>query len=305
MNPIDHAIMRTVLYADVFDFPLTPPEIHHYLIHDTPTSLEQVQAALADSPELRRKLIECEGYIACTGREAIVQQRIERQQAAAHLWPLAVYYGRLLAHMPFVRMVAITGALAVNNVSGQDDDLDYLLVTAPDRVWIARAFAIILVRLAQRRGVTLCPNYVLAESALLQKRKDLFIAHEIVQMVPVFGSNLYQQFREANDWTQEHLPNATARFHHEPEYQPARPWHFFKRMAEWLLGGRLGHRLENWEYRRKLRRFAPQMRTPGSAAELDQNHVKGHFNDYGHPVLSGYYDRLHQHGLVNHPVVGD
>jgi hypothetical protein len=74
-----------------------------------------------------------------------------------------------------------------------------------------------------------------------------------------------------------------------------------------LLGGRLGDRLENWEYRRKLRRFQSELQTPYSSAKLDDRHVKGHFNDHGHPVLRKYQERLYQYGLdeMAHSMPGD
>jgi hypothetical protein len=61
-----------------------------------------------------------------------------------------------------------------------------------------------------------------------------------------------------------------------------------------VLGGGLGDRLEGWERARKLRKFAPAAGQAGSAAELDSDHVKGHFDDHGHPILRQYYDRLSQ-----------
>ena len=67
----------------------------------------------------------------------------------------------------------------------------------------------------------------------------------------------------------------------------------FKRLAEWLLGGRPGDRIENWEMRRKQRKFARRL-TPASGAILDRDHVKGHFNDYGVPVMQLYVERLAQ-----------
>ena len=299
MTSIDYAIMCTVLYADVFDYPLTPPEIQHYLIHHQPTSLQQIQAALHASPELCENLVIVEGYVTRRGRESIVEQRKERDRAAQELWPLALHYGRLLACLPFVRMVALTGALAVRNVSSTDDDLDYLLITSANRVWLARAFAIVLVRAARWRGVTLCPNYVLAESALEQQRKDLFIAHEIAQMVPIYGHEVYHRFRAMNTWAGENLPNAEQVYFAEADYPLTGLRGRVKGLGERLLSGRLGDWLEQWEYRRKLRRFAPELTQPDSAAELDEQRVKGHFQDYGHPVLRQYRQRLDTYGLLN------
>jgi hypothetical protein len=41
------------------------------------------------------------------------------------------------------------------------------------------------------------------------------------------------------------------------------------------------------------------MQTPHSSARLDEQQVKGHFNDHGNPVLRQYYERLQQHGLLD------
>ncbi len=297
MKAIDHAIMRAILYADIFDFPLTSTEIHHYLIHHEPVSLEQVEISLKTSSYLQDRLINDRDYIFCVGRTGLVENRQAHEQASQHLWPLAVRYGIWLARVPFVRMVAVTGALAVRNAASADDDLDYMLITSASRVWLARAFSILLVRLARRQGVVLCPNYVLSENALEQSKQDLFIAHEIAQMIPLYGHPLYWEFRSHNDWSCHHLPNAGELLAGAPEYNLGHKWQRVKIGLEYLLGGRLGDWLEHWEYQRKLRRFAHDLHQPDSAAQLDAQHVKGHFNDYGNPVLRKYYQRLQEYGI--------
>lgn len=302
MEAIDAAILRTVLYADVFHFPLTPAEIHHFLIYDQPVSAAVVADRLARSGLLQQKLVCEQGYVTCCGREDLIPQRLTRDSAALELWPLALRYGLWLSRLPFVRMVALTGALAMRNPTDAQDDLDYLLVTTPRRVWLARAFSIILVRLARLQGVEICPNYVLAESSLAQERRDLFIAHEVTQMVPLYGRDLYQRLRDCNPWVGAHLPNAGDVFYAEAECPLGRGWRVLKALLERLLAGRVGDALERWEYRRKLRRFAGQMQTPYSAAQLDEGRVKGHFNDHGHFVLREYTARLRAHGLENAPV---
>ena len=241
------------------------------------------------------------------GRRTLIQQRIAREKASQTLWPMALHYGTWLARLPFVRLVAVTGALAMHNASDEYDDLDYMLITAEGRVWLARAFSILLVRLVRLRGVVICPNYVLSESALEQSKKDLFIAHEITQMVPIYGHSLYWIFREANDWVADHLPNASEIFHDEPEHIPGKFAQTIKQILEAILGGKLGDKLERWEYQRKLRRFASDMETPHSAAQLDENRVKGHFKDYGHPVLRQYHERLREYELeeISVSVPGD
>jgi hypothetical protein len=305
LSPTEEAILKTVIYADIFDFPLTRQELHHYVIAEAPVSRAQIDEALATSPFLDTALHLQDEYVISAGRQSIIALRAQREQASQRLWREAFNYGERLARLPFVRMVALTGALAVRNASDNDDDLDYVLVTVPGRVWIARACAILLVRLAQRRGVIVCPNYVLAESALLQEKQDLFMAHEVAQMVPIYGHSLYAAMRARNAWVSAYLPNATTPIDAETERSPGPGWRMLKRAAEFLLGGRVGDALEGWEYRRKLRRFSADLQTPNNAAQLDAEHVKGHFNDHGHPVVQQYNERLRQYNLDALHLAGD
>lgn len=307
MNALDEAILRTVLYADVFDFPLNAREIAHFLIADTPFTVAQIEYALAHSASLAAMLNVRNGMYFCHERDAILDIRHERERASHGLWQPALKYGGWLAYLPFVRMVALTGALAMRNASAHDDDLDYVLVTAPRRVWLARAFAVLLVRVIKLRGIVICPNYVLSESALTQQRRDLFMAHEVAQMIPLYGRALYERMRAENDWVWTHLPNAHGAYFHECERGEQRAGRLIKRVVERLLSGKIGDALEAWEQRRKRARFAPALQTPYSAAQLDAEHVKGHFNDHGHPVLSKYRERLRRYGLERDalPLAGD
>jgi hypothetical protein len=299
MDSIEAAILRTVLYADIFQFPMTAEEIHHFLIHDRCVSLEIVRHTLAASNTLHQFLDYSGEFVVYGDHHESIELRRAREASSAHLWPLALRCGTWLARLPFVRMVALTGALAVRNAADDDDDLDYLLVTEPGRVWLARGFAILLVRFGRLRGVEICPNYVMSASALLQTRQDIFIAHEVVQMVPFYGLSLYAQLRGVNAWVDAYLPNACEPFYRETEQELGIVWKMVKRAAEWMLSGRLGDRLEEWEYQRKLRRFARDLQTPHSSARLDEQQVKGHFNDHGNPVLRQYDERLRQHGLLD------
>lgn len=296
MQTLEAAILRTVLYADVFNFPMTKEEIHHFLITDHPVSLDAVQTTLQDSHWLKSHLEVVGGYVVYKGRTGLTDVRIKREQASEHLWPQAVRWGRWLAALPFVRMVALTGALAVRNAANGDDDLDYILVTTERRVWLARAFAIVVVRIGNLQGVKICPNYVLAETALQQTRRDIFLAHEVAQMVPLYGHDVYRRFREENNWVYQQLANAVDPFFNEPEHK-LNANRFLKRTLEVVCGNVVGDWLEQWEYRRKLRRFATDLKTPHSSAQIDDTQVKGHFNDHGHPVLNKYYQRLRECGI--------
>jgi hypothetical protein len=291
-DALERAILHTLLYSDLFDYPLTPAEVAHYLI-GRPGTLDEVHACLARSSWLADRAIEVNGYLALRGREALIARRLDRAASSDWLWRRMQRFVRVLRALPFVRMIAVTGALAMKN-SGADDDIDVLIVTAPDRVWLTRALAIALVYAGKLCGDTLCPNYVISERALVLDRHTLFVAHEFAQMVPVYGLAVYDRMCAQNPWIQRVLPNASQPFWSQPEEAPGLIGRGLKSVLEKLLSGQLGTALENWEMRRKIRKFQPRLGQPDGDALLDRDHVKGHFEDYGGPVMRLYTERLGQ-----------
>ena len=287
------AILQTVAYADVFDYPLTAGEIHRYLI-GVSASPVAVQAVLEGTGPITQRLVRCQDYYTLPGREAIVETRRHRAEVAARIWPRAVHYGRIIAGLPFVRMVAVTGALAVDNVE-PDADIDYLIVTEPERLWLCRALVILLVRLAARRGDVLCPNYFLSERALIIQERNLFTAHELVQMVPLAGLPVYHRMRQLNAWAAHFLPNA-----HDPPQKPGiephtepPPWYAIRTLAEAALRTPAGGWLERWEMGRKVRKFSAQ--TDGhTEAAFCADWCKGHFDAHGQRTLEAFTRRLQE-----------
>ncbi|MCX7851419.1 MAG: hypothetical protein N2383_01420 [Caldilineales bacterium] len=284
------AILRTVAYADVFDYPPTVAEVHRYL--EVPATLAQVETCLHDGLLASGRLVAHDGYLTLPGRETIVAVRREREARARLLWPRALAYGRWLAAVPFVRMVALTGSLAVNNPD-ERSDLDYLLITASGRLWLCRAMVILLVRWAAHRGDTICPNYLLSEQALALAPQDYFVARELTQLVPLYGLAVYHRLRRVNAWTATFLPNADG----PPPYPdpaisngsmtPLPPR--LRGLAETVLRLPPTDYLERWEMRRKVAKF--RNRYPNqSEALFSADCCKGHFEGHGQRIIAAYHE---------------
>lgn len=297
----ERAILKTVLYADLFEYPLTIREIAHYL-GETIDGKEPVQALLSAPTWLNGMIVQSGEYITLRGRESLVNRRLARARSSVRLWRRAGFYGRVLSNLPFVRMVAITGALAMDN-SDERDDVDILIVTAPTRVWLARLFAILVVYAAKFTATRLCPNYVLSQDVLALEPRTIYVAHEFAQMVPLFGFSVYGQMRSANPWVKQHLPNADCPLHREPEYFPGRITRTSKAAGERLLSGRLGDWLEAWEMERKIRKLTSKNAVREKNVILDRDHVKGHFDDHSVRITSLYQRRIEEYRLESdlHP----
>jgi hypothetical protein len=289
------AILQTVAYADVFDYPLTIREVHRYLVR-IPTSPLQVEKALLDG-QLAGRLSFDHKYVTLPGRESLIKTRLRREKASAQLWRKGRRYGLAISSLPFVRLVAITGTLAVNNAEG-DADIDYLIVTAPRRVWLTRFFVLALVYLARLEQVTLCPNYVISLDALQKFEHTFFTAHELAQMIPLYGLDVYRQLVQANNWARQFLPNA---FDEQFKIPQRRAWHIshvLKHSAEWMLGGMLGDLWERAESRTRIKRLSQQAAACDTcAATFAPDQCKGHMEDHGYHIQEAYMLRLEQAGL--------
>ena len=288
LPPLAAAIWRTVAYADVFDYPLTMAEIHRYLDGEA-ASLPLVQATLCAGGPLARYVVPADAhYYTLLGRESLVAVRQERLRVWQALWPEAERYGRILAALPFVRMVAVTGSLAVGNAE-RGADIDYLIVTENGRLWLCRAFTIALVRLAARRGVTLCPNYFLSQRALEFAGHNLYVAREVTQMVPLFGGATYRSLRQCNAWTQTYLPNADG----PPRslLPQSKPTAWLQTVTELPLRTPLGTAVEQWEMQRKIRKFKSLPR-PLAETNFSPDHCKGHFHGHNQRIITAYQTKV-------------
>jgi hypothetical protein len=286
----EYAILHAILYSDLFDYPLTVEEIARF-IGQPIDGLETIQSILSTSERIHGQISQTGKYFTLRGREGLINLRVMRARTSRRLWRMARFYCRILGNLPFIKMIAVTGALAMNN-SDPQDDVDLLIVTGPGRVWLTRMLAVLVVCGARATGTRLCPNYLISQNALALDPRNVYTAHEFAQMVPIFGRPVYEQMRIANAWVWNFLPNANSVMDRESEYRPGRFWRAMKYWSEWCLSGKFGDRLESWEMNRKIRKFSAKTRIQGNGVVLDRDHVKGHFEDHSEGITAEYQRRI-------------
>jgi hypothetical protein len=280
-----HSIFHTLAYADIFDYPLTAPEVYRYLT-SLKASPEEVTRLLADET----LFAQVNGYFALRGREQIVETRERRAKNSARLWRKAGRYGRMIASLPFVRMVAVTGSLAMNNTD-EGKDVDYMIVTAPNHLWTCRALSLLVARFAKLEGVNLCPNYLVTTNALALKERSLYVAHELAQMIPLSGMEIYGEILRQNDWIIDYLPNALM----EPEMpqgvQQAENHPTIQRVLEILFNLPFVNQLEKWEMNRKIARLTREQ-SSSFESYFSEDVCKGHIDRHGENVTTALAVRL-------------
>src|SRR3989339_2255006 len=85
MTPLEKSILSTISYFDIFDFPLTLMEIWKWLWSDREPHvfrLDEIRETLEESGYLQKRLGAQGGFYFLTGREGIIQTRLERYSLA-------------------------------------------------------------------------------------------------------------------------------------------------------------------------------------------------------------------------------
>ncbi len=160
---------------------------------------------------------EHDGFYSLDGREKIIKLRKKRQQWSQKKIKIAERIAKSLKLIPWVKMVGVTGGLAILN-SDKNDDIDLLIVSTKKRIWLTRFLVTLLVSLVGKRRQPeetqvedkICLNMFLDEEHLgmPKKEQDLFSAHEICQMKLLWDKDeTYAKFLHKNQWAKKYLPN--------------------------------------------------------------------------------------------------
>lgn len=257
---LEEAVLFTVLYGDLFDHALNLNELRRYLVVE---ATEDELSEAVESLERRGWLLQQDRHVVWRDRLALVDLRHERRERSRLLWAQAREFAEALARIPFLRMVAVCGSLAVENPV-QDADIDLFLVTEEDRLWIVQAHAMRHRHRAARRGIDACPNYFLTVKNLGLLRRDLHTAREVAHIVPLWGQATYESFLTANRWVYQFFPNLDLADRRRFLAEPARP----VSTARWesRLEGRPGDLLDRALHQILLLYYPLRLRRRGVAA---------------------------------------
>jgi hypothetical protein len=280
------AIVRAVIYASVFDYPLTLDQLHQTLIESEQTPAEIL--AVYDGSDLVQAIVDYrDGFFFPAGRANLVAERVRRETRSREFLGRHGRLIRLLCTLPFTRMVALSGSVAhLNLVEG--GDLDLFIVTRGSRVWTVTLAAIVLTRLLGQRRVV-CANFVMADSHLRLEQQDLFSANQVIHLKPIIGGDLMTEFAAANPFVRRVYPNAAAPPRQPLVAGPGRVASTIKRALEILL--RLPAPIVEVVCRRSyawhLRRRATSWRSP-EQVQLRSDYLKLHTQSHRRAVMDRF-----------------
>ena len=311
-SQISKNILQTIVYYDVLNFPLTVFETWKYLIAENSCTLGEVVEAL-DSDELKNHIEEFRGFYFLKGRKDLVARRIQCDKNSAVKFEIAEKAARWLKYIPFVRMIAVTGTLAMKNCE-KSSDIDFFVILEKGRIFTGRLLATLVVHLLGKRRYgkkiknRICLNYFATTGSLEIQRQDLFAANEYSFIYPIFDSfchsresgnpkkneyhiaagsrvkpgmtkkSVFCQFCETNaEWIKKIKPNWEV-----PELKPARYFvesskfsSSIQKAGESLINLFWGDRIESWLKDMQIKRIRrnPLTNKPGAYIEYSDENL--------------------------------
>ncbi len=277
-----------LLYFEVFSYPLTFNEILHFCQFKNCQS-ETVKQALQKGIA-QGYIFQHEEFYACQDQPEWIEKRKEHNHRATRYLARAYKMAQLIRRFPYVRAVFLSGALS-KNVMPKDGDIDYFIVTKPGRLWVSRTLLVLFKKIFLLNSHKyFCVNYFVDEDHLEIEEKNLFTATEVVTLIPLYNTEVYQAFCAVNDWTQQYCPNFPAR--PAEKTIPAQESFLQKRM-EWLLDGEIGDRVDLYclrttltHWQKKFSNFDPDKFA--NALKSRRYVSKHHPQDFQTKVLTAY-----------------
>ena len=286
LNADELAIARSVLYAALFDYPLTLAQLRQTLIESVQTP-SQILTTYDRSQALQTVIDYRDGFLFPRGRYDLVGERRRREaRSRAFLRHHRVLLA-LVCALPYVRMVALSGSIAHLNLEG-NGDLDLFIVTRGRRVWSTTVLIVILAKLLRRRR-SLCANFVIADSKLELRQDDLFTASQIVHLKPLVGRDVFLRFVEANPFVRSFYPNFHPTGSHQLAFKPRWGLGALKSAAEWLLAfpSLAAEICCRHAYRAYLRRQSSTWHSP-EQVQLEDDCLKLHTRSHRRSVMERF-----------------
>jgi predicted nucleotidyltransferase len=199
----------SVYYHNIFDYPLNFADLVRWM-----------PGGRSVGKDFGSELVVCkEGFYFLEGKEVLIYKRILRGRISSKKFEKAKGVSRILSLIPTVKMVAITGSLAMKNVA-DESDIDLLIITKKGTLWVSRLISYftlwsfgIKVRKAGEgiKKDRFCLNMWMDEGDLGWPKKDqnLYTAHEIAQITPLVNRDrIYEKFIYKNKWIKDYWPNS-------------------------------------------------------------------------------------------------
>ena len=230
--------LQPILYYSIFNYPLTKEEIFLYS-----KTTDKAVINFEIEKLLKLNIINKQNaFYVYNNSNDIVSKRLKGNKQASLIMPKAINRAQFISKFPYVESVSISGSLS-KGYYDNDGDLDFFIITKPNRLWVARTLLILYKKIVLRNSKKyFCVNYFISTNHLEIAEKNLFTATELNTLIPVTGIEVFKSFQNKNNWSKTNFPNTL-----ETQYKyltNVKPY-FASKCIEKILNGSLGEKLDD------------------------------------------------------------
>ncbi len=294
-------IVRVLGYYDVFQHPLRADEIHLFLPEEGISAYE-LECSLAELAADGRVCTEDGFYFLPHRDRGVVLRRLAMEDRGHSMWRAARRMAWAMRFTPFVRGIFISGQLC-RYLADEASDIDYFIVTAPERLWIVRTLFVIIRRtLLGNSRKYFCTNYYVTTDNLRVRERNPYVACEVASLKPIYNRRMFDRFLEQNSWVTDFYPNFT------PERIEIREMVEGGHTLRGILERLVPRRFAAWLDRRLMRatenywhRKFPHLGADAfdGALRTRRDESRAHPNDLAPRVLGQYHERLATYGIAD------
>ncbi len=210
---IKKSILKTIVFFDLFDYPLTQFEIWKYI--KLKTSLFSVMNILNNA---KFSIInEKNGFYFLNGRKNIIKTRMERNDYACDKLKKANKIAKIFRNIPAIKMISVSNIIGALNLR-EGSDIDLFIIVDKNKIWRTRFLCVIILELLNLRPSPgnekdkICLSFFLCTNNLdvknLRLEDDIYFNYWIINLVPIYNINYtYEKFISTNNWIKDEFPN--------------------------------------------------------------------------------------------------
>ncbi|RLC38613.1 hypothetical protein DRH27_01830 [Candidatus Falkowbacteria bacterium] len=233
---LKEAIFQTIVFFDMFDYPLSLFEIWQYLKFKC--DIADIQIILGSRHDLRAepsvidRIDEKNGLYFLAGRGRIYETRLKRYNFTERKFKRLLLVARIFKIIPWIKMIAMGNMMGASNLK-DNGDIDLFIITEKKRAWITRLFCVSIIKLLKLRPEPdnerdkICLSFFISESGMdlrglmlnedrrsapnkenLKLTHDIYFIYWLINLAPVYDKNgIYKKFIHENNWVHFFVPN--------------------------------------------------------------------------------------------------
>lgn len=284
------SIIKTLGFFGLFRQPLTLLEIQKFLWSEQPADL----GSLTENLKTLSQIKEADGFFFLLSQGNPVEHRLARDFWQRKKLIIAKSAARLLASLPFIKLVAICNSLGFGTAE-EKSDIDFFIIARQGRIWLARFLCNLILRLFNLRtyGIKMtnkiCLSFFINDSNLNLEPmsltgEDPYLVYWITQLTPLINrEGSLEKFWQANSWIKKYIAdfqeNGLALNKNMMQFDKIASFKYL--FWEKVLAGRIGDYLEKFLGRWQIKKISQRVKTRNlsPAVIINDQMIKLHQED--------------------------